>query len=142
MLLATPANAEESAKIKTVAAVGMLKAAGHKLTILHLWATWCVPCVAELPELDAFAKAHPDLGVIALSEDTSLEKVRNFFAVHKITALTPALDEKMTMFQKAQGIGLPTTLFIDANGRMFARADGPLDWKSKDVSDFIEQHLK
>ncbi len=142
MLLAAPAGAQESVKIKTVAAVAMLKTAGHKLTILHLWATWCVPCVAELPDLDEFAKAHPDLGFIALSEDMNLEKVKDFFTAHKITALTPALDEKMTMFQKAKVVGLPTTLFIDANGRMFARADGPLDWKSKDVADFIEQHLK
>lgn len=134
--------AQENAKITLVPVESGLKAAEHKLTVIHFWATWCVPCVAELPAFDAFAKAHPNLGVMALSEDDSMAKVKDFFAKHNITAFNPALDTNMTLFRKFHVRGLPTTLFINDLGQVFARADGPLDWKSKEVVEFIESRLQ
>lgn len=121
-----------------------LDPAKARLTAVHFWATWCVPCVGELPEVDAAAKAYKDKGlrVVAISLDSSLEKVPPFFAAHHITALTPAMDVNMSSFMAAHLAGLPGTIFIDKDGKEIARARGPLDWKSKQVTNFIESHLK
>lgn len=115
-----------------------------QLTAVHFWATWCVPCLAELPEVDAAAKAYDSKGfrVVAVSLDNDIGKVAPFFAGHHITTLTPALDMGNASFMAAHLAGLPGTLFIDKNGKEIARADGPLDWKSKEVTGFIASHLK
>ncbi len=118
----------------------------HKLSIVHFWATWCTPCVAELPEVDKAAEAYGGKGVrvvaISLDGDGHIDKVKKFLADHKITHLAPNLDFGNASF-KASGLkGLPGTLFIDATGKEIARADGPLDWKNKETVEFIEKALR
>lgn len=142
LLLAAPAAAQKTVKINPVTPENGIEAPGRKLTVMHFWATWCAPCVAELPELDAFARAHPDLGVMALSMDDGLEKVKFFFTKHNIATLKPTIDEGMVAFRKFRVRGLPTTLFINEQGQVFARADGELDWKSREVAEFIESRLR
>jgi thiol-disulfide isomerase/thioredoxin len=116
-----------------------------KLTAVHFWATWCVPCIAELPELDGAAKAYGAQGfkVIAISLDgeNAMPQVKQFLAEHKITSLTPYLDNDNQSFKAANTLGLPTTIMIDAEGNEIARVAGPLDWKSQPVRAFIETHL-
>ncbi|MDE3015398.1 MAG: TlpA family protein disulfide reductase [Pseudomonadota bacterium] len=114
-----------------------------KLTAVHFWATWCVPCLAELPQVDAAAKAYGGQGfrVVAISLDNDIGKVAPFFAARHITQLVPYADMGTASFVAAHLQGLPGTLFIDKNGREIARAEGPLDWKSAQVTGFIASHL-
>lgn len=115
----------------------------HRLTILHFWATWCVPCVAELPEVDAVSGAYGSKGVqvIALSLDGDAGPVKTFYADKRISHLPVALDAMNTAFSAVGVRGLPATLFVNAKGQVIARADGPLDWKAKETKDFIEKQL-
>lgn len=117
--------------------------ADHKLTAIHFWATWCVPCVDELPQVDAAQQAYMAKGfqVIALSMDGEhhTDKVTKFFTEHHIAHLIAAFDPNMAGFSATKSPGLPTTLFIDAQGNEIARAEGPLDWKSPEVTSFIEK---
>ena len=122
-----------------------LEPSAHKLTAIHFWATWCVPCVTELPEVDKTLKTYADKGfaVVAISMDGKhVEKVQAFFAEHGITQLTPYFDDKSAAFQALQIRGLPSTVFVDANGKILKHLHGPVAWDSPQVKAFIEEALK
>lgn len=124
----------------------VLKPRGARLTALHFWSTWCVPCLAELPEIDETQKAYEARGfrVVALSLDSAeaVQKVVDFFAEHRITTLKPYIDKDLKAFQSVKGRGLPTTIFIDESGMEIARSEGAVDWKDKANLDFIEMWLE
>lgn len=114
---------------------------GHSLTIVHFWAVWCTPCLAELPELDAFTGMYKDMDirVVAISMDIDIVKVRLFFDEKGIRNLTPLLDQSNAGFLASKLRGLPGTLFFDKEGKLVARADGPVDWGSTATITAIEK---
>jgi thiol-disulfide isomerase/thioredoxin len=117
----------------------------HKLTILHFWATWCVPCVVELPEVDKAVKrlGSKKLQVLALSLDgKNSAKVREFYKANDIKTLSVAMDSDLSAFQSMRSRGLPTTVFINAKGQEIARVEGSLDWDDETTTDFIKDKLK
>ncbi len=121
-----------------------LAAARHKLTAVHFWATWCVPCVEELPAVDTAQKRYADKGfhVIALSMDgKNIAKVSKFMAQHNIRNLQPLVDSEMLSFNALKIPGLPATVFVNARGEEIARVTGPLDWNDKNTTAFIEDQL-
>lgn len=117
---------------------------GGKLTIVHFWATWCIPCVEELPEVDAAQAAYAEKGltIIPLSLDFQMQKAKDFLIEKKLTHLPVYLDNGNSTFQAAKLKGLPATLFINELGIEIARAEGPLDWTAKETVEFIEGRLK
>ena len=117
-------------------------AAKSRLTILHLWATWCAPCLDEIPVLDAVATAYKDKGVsvLALSLDgKNTDKVQDFYTKHNIKTLPSYFDYQMKVFRSLKLKGLPASIFIDENGKEIARIDGPADWKSAEVKKLLNQ---
>ncbi len=123
-----------------------VKPAEAKLTALHFWATWCVPCVEELPQVDKVLRDYQaqGLNIVALSLDgqANLKKVQSFYKDNNIDMLTPAIDADMSLFQAVQVRGLPTTIFVDKEGREIARSEGVMDWQSPANLKFITSHLK
>jgi len=102
-------------------------------TLVNLWATWCAPCVVEMPSLDALARREGDaLHVLALSQDFGGRgKVTQFFARHRFAELEPYLDGEMK-FMPALGIDtLPTTILYDAEGVEVWRMTGMVDWEGE-----------
>lgn len=116
----------------------------HKLSIVHFWASWCVPCVKELPQVDAVAKAYAgkDLHLVAISLDTNIATVKKFYAEHHIANLTPYIDMGSASFSAAKLKGLPATIIFNKEGEEIASTEGPLNWTDKKVMDFIEGQLK
>ncbi len=116
----------------------------HKLTALHFWATWCVPCVDELPQLaDAQDIFGEKLQIVPISLDgKNAAKAQKFMKDHKIEHLAVLLDPTSKTPKLAGLKGLPGTLFIDQKGNVIARADGPLDWQQEDVAGFLKARLK
>lgn len=82
--------------------------------IVNLWASWCVPCREEMPDLSAFAEANPDVGVIGVAVEDSLADATAFGEeidpVYPLAFGNPEFDDAYPNF------GLPVTYFIDASG--------------------------
>ncbi|MDP1027903.1 TlpA disulfide reductase family protein [Sphingomonas sp. KR1UV-12] len=99
-----------------------------KPVLLNLWATWCGPCVKELPTLDALAvREAGKLAVVTLSQDMDPAKVAPFFAERKFKALKAYTDPKMA-WVPAVANNLPTSILYDAQGKEVWRTVGDLDW--------------
>lgn len=105
---------------------------GHGL-VVNLWATWCAPCVAELPSLAKLAQAvaPQDIAVLPLSSDHGGKAaVTAFMASHKIQGLPVLLDPEGAVLRAWHVRGIPTTLLIDRQGRAQARVEGSVDWST------------
>lgn len=105
--------------------------------VVNFWATWCAPCVAEMPALAVLARslAHHEIAVLPLSSDLGgAPTVRGWLAGRGLEALPILLDHKGTM-ARAWGVrGLPTTVIIDRLGRDRARLEGAVDWTTPDAT--------
>ena len=120
-----------------------------RVTLLNLWATWCVPCREEMPSLDRLqARLGGDnFEVVALNMDTrNLERVPQWLDTNGITALVRYMDPGGKAFQSLRGIGkvsgLPTTFLLDRKGCLIAEMAGPADWASEDAIALIERAIK
>ncbi len=105
---------------------------GHVL-VVNLWATWCGPCVDELPTFAALAvKIRPFAGLILpISIDIEgAQAVRPFFALHGIADLPILLDPDGRDLGRLDTEGVPTTLIIDPAGRQVGRLDGAANWNT------------
>ena len=115
-----------------------------KLVLLNIWATWCAPCVREMPSLDRLEArlGGPGFEVVALSQDRAgAAAVERFFSRLGIRSLKPYLDRTMRAGVALGVIGLPTTILIDAEGREIGRMIGPAEWDSAAAIALIRHHL-
>ncbi len=132
---AAPAIALEAAggKSTTVAA---LVAGAHRAVLVNLWATWCVPCRAEMPALDALAKREgAKLLVLPVSEDLEgWRAVGKFFTAARFPSLTTWVDQPGNFAVKLGVAGLPVSIVYGADGREKWRVNGPLKWDTPAVA--------
>jgi thiol-disulfide isomerase/thioredoxin len=111
-----------------------------KIVLLNLWATWCTPCVAEMPMLDRLQQQLESVGVVvvALSLDRGgPEVVREFFDAHGIEHLGVYVDPTMRAQGDLNVIGLPTTILIDREGDERGRIVGPAEWDEARAADLV-----
>jgi thiol-disulfide isomerase/thioredoxin len=102
-----------------------------KIVLLNVWATWCTPCIKEIPALDGLAAAlnGPDFAVVAVSIDRKgIDAVRKVFAERGVQKLPIYIDRSGEALRTVRAIGLPASLLIDREGREFGRAVGPAQW--------------
>ena len=107
-----------------------------KGVVLNFWATWCVPCVSEMPALDALSRmlAASGISVLAVSLDHGgADAVKPFYAGHDIRSLPLLLDPHSEAMTALKLEGIPTTLVIDRHGREVARIEGPVRWDAPDA---------
>jgi thiol-disulfide isomerase/thioredoxin len=108
--------------------------------LLNLWATWCGPCVAEMPTLDALADRERNIIVLAVSQDLGgEEKVRAFFASRDFRKLQPNIDPERTLMKRLGINTLPTTILYDASGREVWRMKGMADWEGSGAARLISE---
>jgi thiol-disulfide isomerase/thioredoxin len=110
--------------------------------VVNLWATWCVPCVAELPSLARLSKtlAPDDIAVLPLSSDRGgAPTVQAFFQQHGITGLPILLDPRSAAIRACHARGIPTSLIVDKRGREVARLEGSADWSTPAAAQLIKR---
>ncbi len=115
-----------------------------RVVLLNLWATWCAPCLKEMPHLDELqAKLSSEkFEVVAVSIDRgSPEKPRKFLKSINSKALNFYHDPAAELNFTLKAIGMPTTYLIDGQGREIGRLVGPAEWHSADAIRLIKAYL-
>jgi thiol-disulfide isomerase/thioredoxin len=109
--------------------------------LLNLWATWCGPCVAEMPTLDALAgQAGDRLAVLTVSQDLDgREKVDAFFRKYRFANLEAFLDPGMALMPALEIGTLPTTILYDSRGREVWRMMGMEEWNGPRAAALIAE---
>jgi len=112
--------------------------------LLNLWATWCAPCVKEMPQLDALAgELDGEVRVITVSQDIrGAEVVTPFFAKGGYARLEPWLDPETELAGQFTPEGvLPLTILFDASGKEVLRVAGGYDWGSPAAPQLVRDAL-
>lgn len=112
-------------------------------TLVNLWATWCAPCVKELPTLDRLAESHAvdgQLRVIAVSQDTAAQaEVKAFLGKLGIAHVGAFHDDKMAL-SGALGVQvMPTTILYGSDGKEIWRYVGDLDWTGAEAEKLLSE---
>jgi thiol-disulfide isomerase/thioredoxin len=111
-----------------------------KPVLINLWATWCGPCVAELPMLATLARTRGDaLRVVTVSQDMKSERVAEFLEQKGGPELPPWLDPEGRLSSKYLLETLPTSVLYDASGREVWRVVGGADWLGPDAEKQLAQ---
>ncbi len=113
--------------------------AGQAL-VVNLWATWCGPCVAEIPSFDALAPKLKASGVLVLPisiDLTGAAAVRPFYTAHNIHSLPILLDPSGHDLQLLGSDGIPITLIINPAGQMVAQLEGAANWNTPRTMKFL-----
>lgn len=113
--------------------------------LVNLWATWCAPCIEEMPMLDALAADYGDsLRVLTISQDLQgAEKVPEFFAKNNYQNLEPWLDPDNAMsFHYGASTTLPMTVLYDAQGMEIWRVTGGYDWSSPEARGLVDEGIE
>ena len=116
-----------------------------KTILLNLWATWCVPCRAEMPALDALQaqSGSGEFEVVAVNVDNDgAEKAKAFLEQVQIKSLKSYGDPTMGLFNnlKREGLalGLPVSLLIGPDGCLLSAMNGPAAWGGTDAKKLID----
>lgn len=116
-----------------------------RVFLMNLWATWCAPCIKELPDL---ARLQAEMGsnefeVVAVSVDRSgAAGAQRFLDKTGSTALALYVDPTARLANTVGALGLPATILIGRDGREIGRLLGPAEWAGEDAKALIRWALK
>ncbi len=115
-----------------------------RVVLLNFWATWCAPCIREMPGLNRLQTTlgGPDFTVVAVSQDRGGAKIAGPF-LKKVGGqdLDLYIDKFGRLARQVGLIGLPTTVLIDRNGQEIGRVEGPVEWDEPEARTLIEHFI-
>jgi thiol-disulfide isomerase/thioredoxin len=112
------------------------------VVLVNMWATWCPPCLHEMPSLDRLAAAMEGAGVDVVTvnvERGGREKAAEWMEKQGLRNLEAYADERMRLGRATGALGLPTTLILDAEGREIARLQGDAEWDSEEAQALLRR---
>ena len=112
--------------------------------LVNFWATWCAPCVVELPSLDRFAKDYEgriDVIAVSLDSNKSLPEITKFLENRKLGDFAGYYTDDHALGQKLDLGGIPTSFLIGSDGLILYRFEGDADWGSPDARAFFDTFL-
>lgn len=113
-----------------------------RYVLVNLWATWCGPCITELPSLARLNAALPQDRITVVPVDVlerlDAEKVSEFLAMHNAGALPVYIDRAYSVQRGFVANELPLTVLIDDKGRIIARAAGAQEWDHPDAVAYLK----
>jgi peroxiredoxin len=130
-------------RVGTVDTVGLRSAYRGHVTLVNIWATWCVPCRAEMPAIERAWQAYRDRGfrVAAVSIDEGSDSTVNAFA-RELGLTFDLLHDRSGLIQQAyQTIGVPESFLLDAHGTITYVVLGERKWDSPELRARIEAAL-
>lgn len=107
-----------------------------KVVVLNLWATWCAPCVQELPSLLDLSKRMPALAVVAVSTDQDPEIYQRFLVQHHVS-VTTVRDADQRINALYGTVQIPETYIIDKHGMIRRKFIGAQDWTSAEIDSYL-----
>lgn len=117
-----------------------------KVLVLNLWATWCAPCVTEMPTLARLAKSFEGRNVVvvpvSVDSPSAQDKARAFIGQHAPLQYYADPQMKLPFALKPPAAGMPTTIIYGADGVERARLSGGADWSGADARAVVEQVLR
>lgn len=112
-----------------------------KVVILNVWATWCRPCVAEIPELITAQKAlkNSDVRVLGVAVDGANVDLKKFLDKISASGFETLIDSKQAIPGKMGVSVVPSNFIIDGNGNLVAYAEGYLPWENPQIISFLKE---
>jgi thiol-disulfide isomerase/thioredoxin len=117
--------------------VDLAKLRGH-VVVLNLWATWCAPCVDELPSLLQMQRALPGVTVVAISMDEDQDAYKRFLARYQVDLLT-VRDPTAKVNALYGTVQIPETYVIDQNGILRRKFVSEQDWTSPEIMNYLRR---
>ncbi len=114
-----------------------------RVTIINFWATWCAPCIEELPSLAKFQLDNPDILMMPISLDMNktMPELAGFFKGNDVKELRWFYDDSGALRKQLNLSVYPSTYILDKEGRIIYILQGPSDWSSLDASGFAKYLL-
>ena len=113
-----------------------------KIVLVNLWATWCEPCLREMPSLERLQSRLGDkIVVVAISEDRGSKTVEPFIVKLGLKSVKIYLDPKSAMERAFKVQGLPTSFLIDREGRVLGRVEGAAEWDKPKLLGILKSFL-
>jgi len=116
-----------------------------KLVLVNFWATWCAPCIREMPSLATLQKKRggKDFIVLALSQDfREWAAVNPFLKKHKLDGLPIFMDRKSATSRKLKVIGLPTSVLLSRDGKILGQLKGIAEWDAPEALALIDYYIR
>jgi len=118
-------------------AVNLASLHGH-VVLLNFWATWCGPCIQELPALEQMQRDLPQVNVVTVSTDEDEATYRAFLLRNRVSLLS-VREGDMKANELYGSIRYPETYAIDKNGIIRRKFIGPQDWASTEIENYLRK---
>jgi cytochrome c biogenesis protein CcmG/thiol:disulfide interchange protein DsbE len=107
-----------------------------QIVLLNFWATWCAPCIQEMPGLLELHRDRPDLAILAVSIDVDADQYRRYIDTRHVDLIT-VRDPEQTAAKLFHTEGWPETYIIDRNGIIRRKLVGDPDWSNPEIRSYL-----